>query len=116
MRTPRRPPHCLLRSVSASALLVAAASSCVTTAPAPAPEPAPPAAPAPAPAPAEPPKPPAPPPAPSGIQPRDWSGDVIYFVLIDRFADGDPANNVQVDPKQKGYFHGGDLKGLTDHL
>jgi glycosidase len=101
-------------SVSASALLMAAASC--ATAPAPTPT-------APAPAPAEPkpataPSAPAPPPLekPTGIQPRDWSGDIIYFVLIDRFANGDPANDVQVDPKQKGHFHGGDLKGLTDHL
>lgn len=68
------------------------------------------AAPAPVPAPA-----PAPAPSP-GLQPRDWSGDVVYFVLVDRFANGDPANDVQVDPKQKGSFHGGDVKGLTDHL
>lgn len=102
-------------TVSVWALMVAAAS-CATE---PKPPTVPPTTPPPA-APAEPkPPPPAPPPAPpppSGIQPRDWSGDVIYFVLIDRFADGDPSNDVQVDPKQKGSFHGGDLKGLLDHL
>lgn len=48
--------------------------------------------------------------------------DVIYLVMIDRFADGDPANN---DPAiSAGYFnrnnpfayHGGDLKGLIERL
>lgn len=47
---------------------------------------------------------------------RDWSDAILYFVLIDRFADGDPSNNVHVDVSQKGTFHGGDLAGLRAHL
>jgi alpha-amylase len=47
---------------------------------------------------------------------RDWSDDVLYFVLVDRFADGDPGNDAKVDRAAKGAFHGGDLKGLTAHL
>jgi glycosidase len=48
--------------------------------------------------------------------------DVMYLIMIDRFADGDPANN---DPAQsrgiydrgnKFYYHGGDLQGVIDHL
>lgn len=48
--------------------------------------------------------------------------DVIYFVVTDRFADGDPTNN---DPaiskglydRSKGRsYHGGDLQGLIDKL
>ncbi|MDT7809392.1 MAG: neopullulanase [Acidobacteriota bacterium] len=48
--------------------------------------------------------------------------DVIYFIMPDRFADGEPANN---DPRKspglydrsKGrYYHGGDFQGLIDHL
>ncbi|MCD9188327.1 MAG: cyclomaltodextrinase N-terminal domain-containing protein [Pyrinomonadaceae bacterium] len=48
--------------------------------------------------------------------------DVIYFVIPDRFADGDTSNN---DPaKSKGlydrkfgrHYHGGDLQGLIDKL
>jgi neopullulanase len=50
------------------------------------------------------------------------SDDVIYLVVPDRFADGDPAND---DPPQspglldrsKGrYYHGGDLQGIINHL
>src|SRR6266850_590550 len=48
--------------------------------------------------------------------------DVMYLIMIDRFADGDRKNN---DPAQsKGlydrgnefYYHGGDLQGIIDHL
>src|SRR5215216_1383288 len=48
--------------------------------------------------------------------------DVMYLIMIDRFADGDPSNN---DPSQsrgiydrtnKFYYHGGDLQGVIDRL
>jgi alpha-amylase len=47
---------------------------------------------------------------------RDWSGEILYFVLIDRFADGDATNNLRVDRRNPGGYHGGDLKGLTQQL
>ena len=47
---------------------------------------------------------------------RPWSSEVLYFVLVDRFADGDPANDRAVDRGAKGNFHGGDLKGLLAQL
>ena len=46
----------------------------------------------------------------------DWSGDIVYFVLIDRYADGDSSNNLRVERSNPGGYHGGDLKGLTQHL
>jgi glycosidase len=48
--------------------------------------------------------------------------DVIYFIMPDRFSDGDRSNN---DPRKspglydrtKGrYYHGGDFQGIIDHL
>jgi len=48
--------------------------------------------------------------------------DVMYLIMIDRFADGDRSNN---DPPQsrglydrqnKFYYHGGDLQGVIDRL
>ena len=48
--------------------------------------------------------------------------DVIYLIMPDRFANGDPSND---DPSSaKGlydrtkprYYHGGDLQGIIDHL
>jgi glycosidase len=62
---------------------------------------------------------PAPPPAaqaPAGAATRRWADEILYFVLVDRFADGDPSNDAGADPSQKGAFHGGDLRGLVDHL
>jgi glycosidase len=53
-----------------------------------------------------------------GFTPRD----VIYFIMPDRFSDGDRSNN---DPRKspglydrtKGrYYHGGDFQGVIDHL
>lgn len=41
---------------------------------------------------------------------------MIYFILVDRFANGDPANDGAVDPKDPSAFHGGDLQGVIDHL
>ncbi|QDB80133.1 pullulanase-type alpha-1,6-glucosidase [Georgenia wutianyii] len=50
----------------------------------------------------------------------------FYFVMTDRFADGDPANNTGgiagsrldhgFDPADKGFYHGGDLAGLHENL
>jgi alpha-amylase len=50
------------------------------------------------------------------LPPRPWSDEVLYFVLVDRFVDGDPTNDRNVDRSAPGCFHGGDLKGLTEHL
>jgi glycosidase len=47
---------------------------------------------------------------------RPWSDDVLYFVLLDRFADGDPKNNRDVDLRNPGGFHGGDIDGLIGRL
>ena len=64
-------------------------------------------------------------------QPFDSLKDqVFYFVLADRFENGDPANDRGGDtgdgeadvlrhgflPDNKAYYHGGDLKGLTSRL
>ncbi len=64
---------------------------------------------------------PAPPPAtaaPPAAEPRhaDWADAVLYFVIVDRFANGDRANDVEVDPAEPGHFHGGDLVGLREQL
>ena len=40
----------------------------------------------------------------------------LYFILIDRFANGDRENDGAVDPKDPQAFHGGDLQGVLDHL
>jgi len=59
-----------------------------------------------------------------GIE-RPWNEDVIYFVLTDRFMDGDHANNVPEgsdpslhDPSQNDIdrYHGGDFRGLEQAI
>ena len=52
----------------------------------------------------------------SVVPQRDWSDAVLYFVILDRFADGSGANNTNVDRNNPGGFHGGDLAGLTAQL
>ncbi|MFZ5494567.1 MAG: alpha-amylase family glycosyl hydrolase [Verrucomicrobiota bacterium] len=54
------------------------------------------------------------------------AGQTFYFVLTDRFANGDPANDTGgfpggteehgFDPTRIGYFHGGDFAGLISKL
>ncbi len=40
----------------------------------------------------------------------------IYFVMVDRFENGDRTNDVNVNPDDPQAFHGGDLRGLTARL
>jgi glycosidase len=64
-------------------------------------------------------------------QPTDYRArlpqdEVIYFLLPDRFENGDSSNDrgglsgdrlhTGFDPADKGFYHGGDLKGLTSRL
>lgn len=54
------------------------------------------------------------------------AGQTVYFVLTDRFSNGNPANDTGgmgggpehngFDPSRIGYFHGGDFAGLMAHL
>ena len=52
--------------------------------------------------------------------PSDWSREIIYFVVTDRFVDGDKSNNDfgqgEYLPGDMEFYHGGDLKGLTEKL
>lgn len=58
-------------------------------------------------------------PAPSPVVPKErvaWPDAVLYFAIVDRWADGDAGNDAGVDRRATGTFHGGDLAGLTSHL
>ncbi len=64
--------------------------------------------------------------APNSPQERPPEDEVVYFVLPDRFENGDTSNDRGgigggtldhgFDPAHKGFYHGGDLKGLTERL
>ncbi|MBX3186173.1 MAG: alpha-amylase [Labilithrix sp.] len=47
---------------------------------------------------------------------EDWRDEVIYQVLVDRFANGDVNNDYKVRPGHLARFQGGDWRGLTEHL
>jgi alpha-amylase len=38
--------------------------------------------------------------------------DIIYFIMTDRFFDGDPNNNLNIDKRNPQFRHGGDLNGI----
>lgn len=46
----------------------------------------------------------------------DWRDEVIYQIVVDRFADGDLENDVHVVPHALGLYQGGDWQGIIDHL
>ncbi len=60
------------------------------------------------------------------VRARPAAGEVIYFLLPDRFENGDTANDrgglkgdrlkTGFDPAAKSFYHGGDLKGLIQRL
>ncbi len=57
---------------------------------------------------------------------RGAEDEVIYFLMPDRFANGDSSNDrgglsggpraTGFDPTHKGFYHGGDLRGVLEHL
>ncbi len=47
---------------------------------------------------------------------QDWRDEMIYQVLVDRFANGDTSNDWGVVPHSPARYHGGDWKGLEDKL
>ena len=47
----------------------------------------------------------------------DWDDAIIYFMLTDRFFDGNTSNNGEnYDPENPGMYHGGDFAGVTEKL
>ncbi|WP_168210446.1 alpha-amylase family glycosyl hydrolase [Persicimonas caeni] len=47
---------------------------------------------------------------------EDWRDEVIYQILVDRFANGDPNNDYRVNPHAMAAYHGGDWQGIIDKL
>lgn len=59
-------------------------------------------------------------PGPLHVPSPDWRDQIVYFVMTDRFADGDPRNNDQrtgeYQPGSRKHWQGGDLAGLRQRL
>jgi len=46
----------------------------------------------------------------------EWKDEIIYQVLVDRFADADISNNYRVNKSHPARYHGGDWRGLAEKL
>jgi glycosidase len=47
----------------------------------------------------------------------DWRDEIIYFLMTDRFCDGDGSNNGSFcNSGNINFYHGGDLAGITSHV
>ncbi|MYL32277.1 alpha-amylase [Pontibacillus yanchengensis] len=47
---------------------------------------------------------------------RNWEDELMYFIMVDRFYNGNLDNDYNVDPKDPKAYHGGDLQGVIDKL
>lgn len=47
---------------------------------------------------------------------RKWQDESIYFIMVDRFNNGDSSNDFDVDLNDPKAYQGGDLKGITKKL
>jgi alpha-amylase len=101
------------RRLAAAALVLLLSAACTTPSPPGAPPAVPAVAASPAPSLA----------IPTAVPGRFADNPIVYFVITDRFANGDPANDNAYGRKREaapkddvGTFHGGDLKGLSAKL
>ena len=50
----------------------------------------------------------------------EWEDQILYFIVTDRFMDGDSTNNDQGAGEYKkgdgGYWNGGDIKGIIQKI
>ncbi len=46
----------------------------------------------------------------------DWQDETIYYVMVDRFYNGDTANDREVNIEDMNTYQGGDFKGITGKL
>ncbi|WP_442599143.1 alpha-amylase family glycosyl hydrolase [Neobacillus sp. D3-1R] len=47
---------------------------------------------------------------------RKWQDETVYFLMVDRFNNGDTTNDMDVDVKDPLAYHGGDFQGIIDKL
>ena len=49
-----------------------------------------------------------------------WDDQIIYFVMTDRFSNGNSSNDNmgvgEYNPKENGFYSGGDIEGITDKV
>ncbi|MHC0036733.1 alpha-amylase family glycosyl hydrolase [Pseudoneobacillus sp. C159] len=47
---------------------------------------------------------------------RKWQDETIYFLMVDRFNNGDSKNDFKINTKDPLSYHGGDFQGIIDKL
>ncbi|MBT2678157.1 alpha-amylase [Bacillus sp. ISL-35] len=47
---------------------------------------------------------------------RKWQDETIYFLMVDRFNNGDNSNDFKVDANDPKAYHGGDFQGVINEL
>lgn len=47
---------------------------------------------------------------------RNWQDETIYFLMVDRFNNGDNSNDYEVNMEDPKAYHGGDFQGIIDEL
>ncbi|MDA8886526.1 alpha-amylase family glycosyl hydrolase [Bacteroidia bacterium] len=55
----------------------------------------------------------------SKLNNSDWHSSIMYFMMVDRFVDGDSTNNHPVKDSEilpKAQYYGGDIKGITQKI
>lgn len=45
-----------------------------------------------------------------------WQDEIMYFIMIDRFNNGDTSNDFDVNRDDPKAYHGGDFRGITEKL
>lgn len=50
------------------------------------------------------------------VEEQSWDNEIIYSLMIDRFSDGDSANNIDINKRDPLSFNGGDFRGIIDRL
>jgi glycosidase len=45
-----------------------------------------------------------------------WEDEMIYFIMVDRFNNGDTSNDYEVDRNDPNAYYGGDFQGIMDKL
>ena len=50
------------------------------------------------------------------VEVEDWRDEVIYQILVDRFANGDNGNDYRIQLNAPARYHGGDWQGIEDKL
>ncbi|WP_082234675.1 alpha-amylase family glycosyl hydrolase [Halobacillus massiliensis] len=47
---------------------------------------------------------------------RQWQDESMYYIMVDRFMNGDSENDSNIDTKNPKAYHGGDIKGVIEQL